>query len=124
MTRFFIFTLLILALFGGADSISAQATPSPTPVQKPQFEEWKDDFSGAKLDEKLWEKFTFEGGGGGKLEIKDGELHIRSGNKTRAGVRSVNSFTGERFIVEAQVAKAGAPFPEPGNNSILPGFAN
>ena len=123
MTKFYIFALLIVALIGGANRIFAQQT-QPTPTVKPAFEEWKDDFGGEKLDEKLWEKFTFEGGSGGKLEVKGGELRIRGGNKTRAGIRSVKSFTGERFIVEAQVAKVGAPLPEPGNNTILPGFAN
>lgn len=123
MTKFYIFTLLIVALIGGANRMFAQQT-QPTPTVKPAFEEWKDDFAGEKLDEKLWEKFTFAGGSGGKLEVKDGELRIRGGNKTRAGVRSVKTFTGERFIAEAQVAKVGAPFPEPGNSDILPGFAN
>ena len=123
MTKFYIFALLIVALIGGANRTFAQQT-QPTPTVKPAFEEWKDDFAGAKLNENLWEKFTFEGGSGGKLEVKDGELRIRAGSKTRAGVRSIKSFTGERFIVEAQVAKVGAPLPEPGNNTILPGFAN
>ncbi len=123
MTKFYIFAVFIVILFGGANRIFAQQT-QPTPTVKPAFEEWKDDFSSAKLDENLWEKFTFEGGSGGKLEVKDGELRIRAGSKTRAGVRSIKSFTSERFIVEAQVAKVGAPLPEPGNNAILPGFAN
>lgn len=91
--------------------------------QPPQFDEWKDDFSGDKLDEGKWEKFTFEGGSGGKLEIKDGEIRIRGNSKTRAGVRSVKEFSGDRFIVEAEVAKVGAGLPEPGSNGATLGFA-
>jgi hypothetical protein len=123
MKRFYFFAMIIVVLLSGASGVRAQQT-QPTPVKQPEIEEWKDDFSGAKLNETNWEKFTFEGGSGGKLEVKDGELRIRGGNKTRAGVRSVKTFTGDRFIVEAQVAKVGAPLPEPGNSDILPGFAN
>lgn len=125
MKRLYIFVTLFIALsLLGASGVRAQQT-QPTPEAKtPQVEEWKDDFSADKLNETNWEKFTFEGGSGGKLEVKDGELRIRGGNKTRAGVRSVKTFTGDRFIVEAQVAKVGAPFPEPGNSDMLPGFAN
>jgi hypothetical protein len=88
----------------------------------PQFEEWSDDFAGDKLDETKWEKFTFEGGGGGKIEVKDGEARIRSANKTRAGIRSKNAFTADRFIAEAHLAKVGAGFPEPGSNGQTLGF--
>ncbi len=125
MKRHYIFAFLTIALLiGGATLTCAQETPKPTPPAKPEIEEWKDDFSGEKLDEKIWEKFTFEGGSGGKLEIKDGELRIRSSNKTRAGVRSVKTFTSSRFIVEAQVARVGAAYPEPGNSDVPLGFAN
>ncbi len=129
MKRFFIFAILMTAVLSGAGEICAQQTKPETTepaaqTKKPEVEEWKDDFSTDKLDEKKWEKFTFEGGSGGKLEVKNGELRIRSGNKTRAGVRSVKSFTGDRFIVEAQVAKVGAALPDPGSDSFLPGFAN
>ena len=109
--------LVIFAAFIGAGGVCAQQ-------QKPQFDEWKDDFSAEKLDETKWEKFTFEGGSGGKLEVKDGEIRIRSSNRTRAGIRSVESFSGDRFIVEAQVAKVGSAYPEPGNNDVPLGFAN
>lgn len=94
----------------------------PSSKAAPQVDEWSDDFSGDKLDEKKWEKFTFEGGSGGKLEIKDGEVRIRSTNKTRAGIRSVKEFTSDRFIVEAHLAKVGAGYPEPGSNGATLGF--
>lgn len=128
--RYFILVFLFVVLIGKATDVRAQQTPTSTPektaqtAQTPAVEEWKDDFSSDKLDEKKWEKFTFEGGSGGKLEVKNGELRIRSGNATRAGVRSAPTFNGDRFIVEAQVAKVGAAMPEPGNDSVPPGFAN
>jgi len=118
-------TLLIAALgFGG--HVRAQETkPSPAPAatqNKPQFEEWNEDFTGDKLDEKKWEKFTFEGGSGGKLEVKDGTVQMRSAGKTRAGIRTKDSFSGDRFAVEARLSKVGASFPEPGSNISTLGF--
>lgn len=111
------FAALVFAL---GSSVKAQQTPTPAP----QFDEWSDSFDGEKLDESKWEKFTFEGGAGGRMEVKGGELRIRSANRTRAGVRSKKAFSGDRFIVEAQVAKIGAALPEPGNNDAPVGFAN
>ena len=103
-------------------SVGAQQQPTPQPTP-PQFEEWTDEFSGEKLDPAKWEKFTFEGGSGGKLEVKDGEVRIRSANKTRAGIRSVRAFSADRFIAEAQVAKVGDAYPEPGSSASTIGFA-
>jgi hypothetical protein len=117
-----IWTIVLTFALGGG--LSAQ-TPTPAPQTKtvPQFDEWSDDFSGEKLDESKWEKFTFEGASGGKLEVKDGEVRIRSAGKTRAGIRSLKAFSGDRFIAEAQVAKVGAAYPEPGSNASTIGFA-
>jgi hypothetical protein len=118
--------LIVFMLCLQSNSFSQQTTkptPTPTPPAAPQFEEWTDDFSGDKLDAAKWEKFTFEGGSGGKLEVKNGEVQIRSANKTRAGIRSAKSFSGDRFIVEAQVAKVGDAYPEPGSNASTIGFA-
>ncbi len=111
----------------GATVHAQQTQPKMTaqPVQQtaPQFVEWSDDFTGDKLDEKKWEKFTFEGGSGGKIEVKDGEVRIRSANGTRAGIRTMETFSGDRFAVEGRVAKVGAGFPESGNNTSQRGFA-
>jgi hypothetical protein len=101
--------------------VNAQQT-QPAQKSAPQVDEWTDDFSSDKLDENKWEKFTFEGGGGGKLEVKDGQARIRSAAKTRAGIRSKQEFSGDRWIVEAQVAKVGEAYPDPGSKSTL-GFA-
>jgi hypothetical protein len=91
--------------------------------QQAAFNQWNDDFNGKALDESKWERFTFEGGGGGKLEVKDGQLRLRSMNKTRAGVRSKQEFTGDRFSVEAGVAKVGDQILEPSDKSSSLGFA-
>lgn len=103
------------------------AQQQPTPQQggarqAPAFDEWGDDFGGAALDEAKWERFSFEGGGG-KVEVKEGELRIRSSNRSRAGVRSKAAFTADRFSVEASVAKVGPQYPEPGDRSSQLGFA-
>jgi hypothetical protein len=81
-----------------------------------------DDFGGNKLDESKWEKFTFEGGSGGKLEVENGIVKIRSASRTRAGIRTKKSFAGERWIVEAHLAKVGAALPEAGSNGQALGF--
>jgi len=120
-----IFTILFgLVLYNNSAAQEKPKSPDSTKPANQQVDEWTDQFAGDKLDETKWEKFTFEGGSGGKLEVKDGEVRIRSGNNTRAGIRSVKTFTGDRFIAEAHIAKVGAGFPEPGNNNIPVGFAN
>ena len=87
------------------------------------FNLWGDEFDGKALDESKWERFTFEGGGGGKLEVKDGQLRLRSMNGTRAGVRSKQDFTGSSFSVEATVARVGQQILEPSDKSSPLGFA-
>jgi hypothetical protein len=87
------------------------------------FDEWADDFEGKSLDQSRWERFTFEGASGGKIEVKDGQLRQRGMGGSRFGVRSKPAFTGERFIVEATVAKVGAGLPEEGQKSLPLGFA-
>jgi hypothetical protein len=89
----------------------------------PAFDVWGDTVGGDWLDATRWERFTFEGGGGGKLEVKDGQLQLRSANQTRAGVRSKNLFTGDRFSVEAAVAKVGPQIPSSGERAAPLGFA-
>ncbi|MDQ3322552.1 MAG: hypothetical protein M3525_09015, partial [Acidobacteriota bacterium] len=119
--------LLLGAIFflaGNSTAVRAQQ-PAATAPQKaaPQLDEWSDDFTGDKLDETKWEKFTFEGGAGGKLSVKYGEVRIRSASRTRAGIRSKQSFSGERWLAEARLAKVGAQLPEPGSNGQPTGFA-
>jgi hypothetical protein len=126
MKKYLIGGAILIAALGFSGQVTAQETKSvsssPATQNKPQFEEWSDDFTGDRLDENKWEKFTFEGGAGGKLEVKDGVVQIRSASKTRAGIRTKNSFSGDRFAVEARVSKVGAAFPEPGNRISTLGF--
>jgi hypothetical protein len=103
-----------------------QSAASPAPPAKAQaaaFNQWGDEFEGKALDDDKWERFSFEGGGGGKLEVKDGQLRLRSMNGTRSGVRSKQEFTAERFSVEANVARVGQQIHEPGDKSSPIGFA-
>ena len=114
-----------VTLLSGAKLSALAQEQSQTASQqtaKMQTAEWSDDFNGDKLDEAKWEKFSFEGGGGGKLELKNGEVRIRSTNKSRAGIRTKESFISERFIAEAHLAKVGAAYPEPGENNSTLGF--
>ena len=114
--------LFLCALFPAGAPRAQQ--PAVSGQQKtPAFDEWGDDFGGAALDETKWERFTFEGGGGGKLEVRGGVLRLRSPGKTRAGVRSKDSFSGERFSVEARVAGVGPQTPAPGDRAAPLGFA-
>lgn len=87
-----------------------------------QVDQWGDNFDGQSLDQSRWEPFTFEGAGGGKTEVKNGQLRQRGMGGSRFGVRSKPSFNSDRFIVEATLAKVGAAMPEP--NSSAPAVGN
>ena len=106
-------TLLLLSL--AAATPGARPSAQTAQPQQPAFEEWADGFEGSALDESKWERFSFEGAGGGKLEVKEGELRIRSLGGSRAGVRSRQTFTGDRFSVEAKVARVGQQVLLPGD---------
>jgi hypothetical protein len=117
--RFFInFAAVGVTLF--ALSISANAQQQ---TAQPAYDQWEDGFNGTSLDESKWERFSFEGAGGGKVEIKDGAVHIRSLNGSRAGIRSRQDFTGDRFSVEAKVAGVGPQVLNPGDRQAPLGFA-
>ena len=99
-----------------------QAAPQNPPAQ-PAIDEWGDDFDGERLDETKWEPYTFEGGGGGKIEVKDHQLRLRGAGGSRSGVRSKQTFRSERFYVEASLAKVGPRTPQQGEEAFPPGFA-
>jgi hypothetical protein len=122
----FTLALLAAATTAGARRSYSQTPSSQTPSarQAPAYDDWGDDFSAAALDESKWERFSFEGGGGGKLELKDGELRLRSMNGSRAGVRSRQSFSADRFSVEAKVARVSQQVLLPGDKSSPLGFAS
>src|SRR2546421_7493457 len=119
--------LLMCGAFGPQSGQAQQESNKPAgpPAQAatPQFDQWGDEFTGTSLDETKWERFTFEGGGGGKVELKDGQLHLRSASKTRAGVRSKPTFNADHFSVEALVARVGPQMPDPGDKASPLGFA-
>lgn len=119
MKTFLRLCLLLVTCLTVATAVTQRPVPSAAPV-----EEWTDDFKQSQLDEAKWERFTFEGGAGSKIELKDGQLRQRSPNGTRAGVRSKPSFNGDRFIVEGTVAKVGPGLPEPNSTSMPLGFAS
>jgi hypothetical protein len=126
----FLISFLIVSsalLVNAQQQTVAKSSPSVTQTRgqqtAPAVNEWVDDFNGTQLDETKWERFTFEGGGGGKVEVKDGQLRLRSANKTRAGVRSKQTFESDRFIFEAKVAKVGPQLPEAGDKASDLGFA-
>jgi hypothetical protein len=120
--------LAFLACVAGGARAQGQTSPTPQAAAgqqqaSPAFEEWADDFGGASLDAEKWERFSFAGGGG-NVEVKEGILHLRGGEDSRAGVRSARVFLGERFSVEASLAKVGAALPAPGKKGTPLGFAN
>ena len=125
-TRFALAALCALLAPRAAAPAPCQGAAADRPAQTgaaPQVEQWGDEFEGGALDESKWERFTFEGGGGGKLEVAGGQLRLRGANKTRAGVRSKPTFSAERFSVEAVVAKAGPQLPDAGDRAAPIGFA-
>jgi hypothetical protein len=113
--------LAAVATILAASVCAAGQQATPTQGAQPAVEEWRDDFDGERLDETKWEKYTFEGGGGGKVEVKEKQLRLRGGEGSRSGVRSRQSFGGERFLVQAQVTKVGERAPQPGEQGMQPG---
>lgn len=101
---------------------AAGQQPAPAQGTQPALEEWKDDFDGDKLDETKWERYTFAGGGG-KTEVKEKQLRMRGGEDSRSGVRSKQTFSGERFFVQAQLVKVGERAPQPGEQGMQAGTA-
>jgi hypothetical protein len=102
------------AAVGQQPESPAQQTPSATSVNQ-----WTDDFKGQSLDPAKWERFTFEGPSGGKVEQADGVLKLRGLGGSRFGVRSVPEFSSDRFIVEAQVPAPPVANGIPMANAVL-----
>jgi hypothetical protein len=119
--------LSLLAIISLATAPPTAALPQDAAPQKPAappaIEEWGDDFDGERLDEAKWEPYTFEGGGGGKIEVKEHQLRLRGAGGSRSGVRSKQTFHSERFYVEAALAKVGPRTPQQGEEAFPPGFA-
>jgi hypothetical protein len=116
------FIVICSGVFAGV-ARAQQTTATPATTRAPEVAEWIDNFDGAQLDAGRWEPFSFEGAGGGKNKIEEGQLRLRGLGGARFGVRSRQSFAGERFIVEATVAKVGAALPEPNRKGTATGNA-
>jgi hypothetical protein len=120
--------LMLMTVCALASATYAQQ-PTPSPTAQPgkpaplAVEEWTDQFDGKTLDLEKWERFTMEGGGGGKVEVDDGQLRLAGMGSSRAGVRSKPTFSSDRFIVEAVVSRVAAGLPEPGQSVAPPGNA-
>jgi hypothetical protein len=97
----------------------ALAQGTPAPQQQPQVAEWVDNFDGTQLDADKWERFSFEGTSGGKLKVEEGELRMRGMTGARSGVRSKQSFTGDRFIFEATISKVDMLLSAPDQKDTL-----
>jgi hypothetical protein len=106
----------VLFILLGSMQHSAQAQEQP--ANAPAVNEWTDTFDGAALDPQKWELHSLEGGNG-KVEVKEGQLRMRGQNGWRAGVRTKQSFSGDRFIVEGTIARVGRALPDPASN-VLP----
>lgn len=101
-----------------------QSAPAPqAQAARPAVDEWADDFDGERLDESKWEPYAFEGGGGGKVEVKGKLLRMRGAGESRSGVRSKQTFGGDRFFVEAALAKVGERAPQAGEQGMQVGTA-
>ncbi|HXM95712.1 MAG TPA: hypothetical protein VOA64_15915 [Candidatus Dormibacteraeota bacterium] len=105
--------------------VPAAALPLQAPLQsQPATQEWTAKFDGDSLDLNKWERFTFAGGSGGTLKVEGGELRMRGVNGARSGVRTKQKFGGERFIVEATLAKVGPALSDPGAGISPLGFGS
>jgi len=117
---FGVLALAAVSLLLASCLAAAKQQPAPAQGAQPAVTEWRDDFDGDKLDETNWERYTFEGGGG-KAEVKEKQLRLRGGEASRSGVRSRQSFGGERFLVQAQLTKVGERAPESGEQGMQAG---
>ena len=125
-TRLFLIALiigLVMASSLAQEKTSPSPTQSPTPQAAPNVDEWGDNFDGKELDQTKWERFSFEGGSGGKFKVEEGQLRMRGVSGSRSGVRSTRTFTGDRFVINAVLAKVGAALPEPNQPNAPPGNA-
>ena len=113
--------MLILsgAIFTQAQDTSAK--PAATAPPAPALAEVKEEFDGDSLDAKKWEQYSLNGVG--KVKVEKGKLITSGANDSRAGVRTVATFTGERFLVNAKIGKITAGLSDasgtPTGNAIL-----
>jgi hypothetical protein len=114
-----IVSLVAVVCLSAAFALAQEGGATAPSQQQPQVEEWGDNFDGQQLDADKWERFSFEGTSGGKLKLEEGALRMRGMHASRSGVRSKQSFTSERFIFEATIAKVEMQLPAPGQKDTL-----
>jgi hypothetical protein len=100
----------------------AQAGGQQPQPQKPVFVEWAAEFSGNALDTAKWEQYSI-GGGAGVVKVQDGELRMHGMADSRSGIRTKEEFYGDRFLVEAQLAKVEPGILQPGESGTPIGNA-
>ncbi len=105
-----------MLIFIGAFFIHAQETATKPATPAPALAEVKEEFDGDALDQKKWEQYSLNGVG--KVKVEKGKLITSGGNESRAGIRTTTTFTGERFLVTAKIAKIAAGFS--GDSGNLP----
>ena len=113
--------IVIVIVVLAQHSLGAQERPSGPPAN-PDVAEWIDNFDGSALDSDKWELYSLEGGNG-KVEVKEGQLRMRGQNGWRAGVRTKQAFSADRFIVEGTIARVGQALPDPNSNALPIGNA-
>jgi hypothetical protein len=102
---------------------SASSSSAPAAGAADAATVWSDDFNGSALNESKWEQYTFEGGGGLKVEVKNGQLKLHGSGASRSGVRSKEAFNSNDFYVEATAIKPNTRTPQAGEGGFPPGFA-
>src|ERR1043165_1714193 len=112
---------VLFLILAGTIFCPAQEQPVKPVQNAPALTEVKEEFDGEALDPKKWEQYSLEGGG--KIKVEKGKLQTSGASGSRTGVRSVQSFTGERFLVSAKISKVSAGLSEesgtPTGNAIL-----
>lgn len=130
MKHFKIFSGSLILTIGCALWCAAQqpaSTPaSAKPAQQtaaaaPALSELKEEFDGTALDAKKWEQYSLEGGG--TIKVAKGKLITSGASGSRFGIRSVQSFKAEKFVVSAKVGSVSAGLSEasgtPTGNAVL-----
>jgi hypothetical protein len=116
----------ILAVIIGCVFFCAAQQPQPSPAQTKQAQtvalaEFKEEFDGTALDSKKWEQYSLEGGG--TIKVAKGKLMTSGASGSRFGIRSVQTFKTDKFVVSAKVASVAAALSEasgtPTGNAVL-----
>ena len=108
-------------ILGGAVWCGAQQSPTtPTKPAQPTLVEQKEEFDGTALDDK-WEQHSLEGGG--TIKVASGKLMTNGSNGSRSGVRSVQTYSADKFVVSAKIAGLAAGLSDasgtPTGNAVL-----